>query len=93
MADAKLYPEFADWLDEVNGSAGEAFCKVCKVTFSLSNMGRRSVVSHADSSKHKKYTYLRAMHNLFRDSPARRAAYTEITGSKVFPKKFCRSYG
>ena len=34
--------------------------------------------------------YLRALYNLFKDSPARRAAYTEITGSKVFPLKFCQ---
>jgi hypothetical protein len=32
---------------------------------------------------------LRAMYGLFKDSPARRADYTEITGSKTFPKKFC----
>ena len=33
--------------------------------------------------------YLRAMYRLFKDSPAQRAVYTEVTGSKTFPKKFC----
>lgn len=32
---------------------------------------------------------LRALYGLFKDSPARRADYTAITGSKTFPKKFC----
>jgi hypothetical protein len=34
--------------------------------------------------------YLRALYGLFKDSPARWADYSEITGSKVFPKKFCQ---
>jgi len=33
--------------------------------------------------------YLRAMYSLFKDSPARRADYTRVTGSTKFPKKFC----
>jgi len=33
---------------------------------------------------------LRAMYGLFKDSPARRADYIAITGSKKFPKKFCQ---
>lgn len=32
---------------------------------------------------------LSATYWLFKDSPARRASYTEITKSKVFPLKFC----
>ena len=32
---------------------------------------------------------LRGLYGLFKDSPARRADYMELTGNKVFPKKFC----
>ena len=32
---------------------------------------------------------LRALHYLFRDAPARAADYTEISGSKELPKRFC----
>ena len=32
---------------------------------------------------------LRGMYRLFKDSPARRADYTKMTGSTVFPLKFC----
>ena len=31
----------------------------------------------------------RGMHRLFKDSPARRSDYTELTGSTQFPLKFC----
>lgn len=34
--------------------------------------------------------YLRGIYYLFKDSPARRAQYTEITGSRVFPLRFCQ---
>lgn len=47
-------PEFAVWLKEVKGSAHDAFCAVCKTTFSLSNMGKQAVKSHASSAKHLK---------------------------------------
>jgi len=33
---------------------------------------------------------LRAMYRLFKDVPARRALFTELTGCKTFPKKFCQ---
>jgi hypothetical protein len=33
---------------------------------------------------------LRAMYRLFKDVPARRAQYTEITGKTLFPVKFCQ---
>lgn len=32
---------------------------------------------------------VRAMYNLFHDSPARRSIFTEITGSKEYPPYFC----
>lgn len=34
-------------------------------------------------------TVFRAMYQLFKNSPARRADYIEITGSNKFPQKFC----
>lgn len=34
--------------------------------------------------------YLRSMHNLFKDSPARRADYAALTGSNRYPLKFCQ---
>jgi hypothetical protein len=33
---------------------------------------------------------LRALHNLFKDSPARRAQFTSVTSSTLFPLKFCQ---
>lgn len=33
--------------------------------------------------------FLRGLYWLFKDSPARRADFSNITGSKLFPKKFC----
>lgn len=34
--------------------------------------------------------FLRAIYGLFKDSPARRADFTAVTGSTTFPKKFCQ---
>jgi len=34
--------------------------------------------------------FLRAIYGLFKDSPARRADFTAITGSTLYPKKFCQ---
>lgn len=33
--------------------------------------------------------FLRALYNLFKDTPARRALFTNLTSSTLFPKKFC----
>lgn len=33
--------------------------------------------------------FLRALYNLLKDSPARRAAFTHVTSITTFPKKFC----
>ena len=35
-------------------------------------------------------SYLRGLYYLFKDSPARRAQYTEATSSTLFPLKFCQ---
>ncbi len=34
--------------------------------------------------------FLRGLYYLFKDSPARRAEYSAVSGSYVFPKKFCQ---
>jgi hypothetical protein len=34
--------------------------------------------------------FLRSAYGLFKDSPARRADYASVTGSSVYPKKFCQ---
>lgn len=33
-------------------------------------------------------TFLRANYNLFKNSPARRGIYIDVTSSSIFPKKF-----
>ena len=52
------------------------------------------VVHGAFQTGHKKAGWkvnetLRGMHRLFKDSPARRSDYTEVTCSTQFPLKFC----
>lgn len=37
----------------------------------------------------KIHEFLRAVYQLFKNFPSRRAVYSQITGSKIFPKKFC----
>jgi hypothetical protein len=34
--------------------------------------------------------FLRSLHGIFKNSPARRADYTALTGTSLFPKKFCQ---
>lgn len=34
-------------------------------------------------------SYIRALYNLFKDVPARRALYIHYSGSDIFPLKFC----
>ena len=46
--------DFKDWLRESKDN-NDAYCLYCKKTFSLSNMGRTSVVSHSNSGIHTKY--------------------------------------
>lgn len=46
-------PEFNDWLEELPSDIHRAKCSVCKTTFSLSNMGRQAVRSHAKGAQHQ----------------------------------------
>jgi len=48
LKDEKLSP----WLRENANDKFSAYCSFCKKTFSLSNMGKQSLASHARSSKH-----------------------------------------
>lgn len=52
--DAKIFPEFSGWLDLVVSDATLAYCKVCRKSFKLSNMGRNAVVSHSKGPNHLK---------------------------------------
>ncbi|XP_049518510.1 uncharacterized protein LOC125943340 [Dermacentor silvarum] len=45
--------EFAAWVRPVECNANAAYCTLCRKQFSLSNMGRRAVTSHAESKKHR----------------------------------------
>ncbi|XP_048513397.1 uncharacterized protein LOC125501448 isoform X1 [Athalia rosae] len=45
--------DFSAWLKAVSGKPHSAQCTWCHTTFSLSNMGRRALSSHAESKKHR----------------------------------------
>ena len=49
--DSRWNPEFVGWLSKGPEST-QAFCKICKKTFDLSNMGRQAVVSHSKGKTH-----------------------------------------
>jgi len=55
--DKSLFPDLADWVQEVKGSSSEASCKFCRVSINLSNMGRQALNSHAAGAKHQKYLH------------------------------------
>lgn len=48
-------PLFAAWLSKDVQRNTVAFCKLCKKTINLSNMGRRALTSHMEGEKHKKH--------------------------------------
>ncbi|XP_023209542.1 uncharacterized protein LOC111612544 [Centruroides sculpturatus] len=50
--DPAIHPEFNSWLGTVKDDDTKAFCCICCKVFSLSNMGKRALVSHANSSSH-----------------------------------------
>ena len=47
------HPDFIGWLQGVDDNPHAAWCKSCHKLIHLSNMGRRAIVSHASSKKHK----------------------------------------
>lgn len=44
--DPDLYPQFKDWLSDVPDNINQAYCKVCRKSFELSNMGIGALNSH-----------------------------------------------
>ena len=44
--------EYKDWLLPEDSEPTKARCKICRKTFSLSNMGEKAVRSHAEGKKH-----------------------------------------
>ncbi len=52
--------EFKDWLEPEDSDSTKARCKICRKTFSLSNMGEQAVKSHAEGKKHVNSTKLLA---------------------------------
>lgn len=51
--DSSLNPEFSSWIREVPKDPFSAHYILCKKNFSLRNMGKTAVRSHAESKKHK----------------------------------------
>uniref|UniRef100_A0A915IDS2 BED-type domain-containing protein n=1 Tax=Romanomermis culicivorax TaxID=13658 RepID=A0A915IDS2_ROMCU len=47
-----LHKKWAEWLRAVPNDKHSAYCKLCKKSFSLSNMGRQAIVSHSTLTKH-----------------------------------------
>ena len=43
--------EYKDWLLPEDSDPTKARCKICRKTFSLSNMGEKAVRSHAEGKK------------------------------------------
>ena len=52
--------EYKEWLGrDPNGSNRQAYCRVCKKSFDVANMGESALKSHAHGSKHKKFLALK----------------------------------
>lgn len=49
---SKSWEEKYGWVQEVADSKNDAWCKICKKMFSLSNMGEYALISHMQSKKH-----------------------------------------
>ena len=45
-------PAFNSWLEKVNNDLTIFQCKFCKSRNSLSNMGKRAIISHMEGQKH-----------------------------------------
>ena len=45
-------PEWKSWLQPCQSSTAEAYCKVCRKTIMLSNMGPQAIKSHCNGKKH-----------------------------------------
>lgn len=49
-------PQFRDWLGEVSGDVQRAYCKFCKKSFDVGNMGLSALKSHERGQGHVKVT-------------------------------------
>lgn len=50
----KKKPQFRDWLGEVSGDVHRAYCKLCRKSFDIGNMGVSALRSHAWRQGHVK---------------------------------------
>lgn len=50
-------PQFRDWLGEVSGDVQRAYCKFCKKSFDVGNMGLSALKSHERGQSHVKSCY------------------------------------
>lgn len=50
----KENPQFRDWLGEVSGDVHRAYCKLCRKSFDIGNMGVSALRSHAQGQGHVK---------------------------------------
>lgn len=52
--DPNLHPDWSSWIAEVQNDRFSAYCKLCRRSFSLSNMGAQAVRSHHRGPSHLK---------------------------------------
>lgn len=56
----------SDWCTEQKNNNEFAFCKACNKSFSISNMGFRQILHHADGEKHKAYMKAKQGQSIFK---------------------------
>ncbi|KAJ8685235.1 hypothetical protein QAD02_021028 [Eretmocerus hayati] len=72
-------PLYSEWVGEVQDNTNAFFCKACNQSKSLSNMGKRSLESHAASTSHKESL------NSMRKTPTLQSFFTRTSSSAVAP--------
>ena len=53
-ADKQLNLQRPKWIEAISNNPYVTRCRICKKTFSLSNMGRQALTSHEEGKKHLK---------------------------------------
>ena len=81
-------PEFSGWVPKVPNDSLSAKCKFCKKTFTLSNMGRQALVSHAIGKKHLKNVH--SISTFFKSSNSSKSS--SQPPAKNVPKQGTRIY-
>lgn len=46
-------PLFEPWLERVEGEQSSGYCKLCRCSVHLSNMGKRALIKHTETKKHR----------------------------------------